>query len=123
MSSEVCLDIPTKQSGEFVTQPRLSCRVHSSPARVIECVRRRPYIEDVRDKELVERGGRDADEGDLNVARKAVLPSELRYDTARDDSCFFSRKFSDSVAALPPSCRGLVGHDLSNQAKFVESGD
>ena len=72
---------------------------------------------------LATRGGRDADEGDLNVARKAVRPSELRYDTTRDDSCFFSRKFSHSVAAVPPSCRSLVGHDLSNEAKFVESGD
>ena len=89
MSSEVCLDVPTKQSGEFVSKLRLGCGVHSPATRVIEDVRRRLYIEDVRNKALVQRGGHNADDG-LNVW-KAMRPSELRHDTSGNYSRLLCR--------------------------------
>ena len=89
MSGEVCLDVPAKQGGEFVAKLRLSCGVHSAAARVIEDVRRRLYIEDVRNKALVQRGGHKADDG-LNVW-KAMRPSELRHDTSGNYSRLLCR--------------------------------
>lgn len=52
-----------------------------------------------------------------------MLPCELRNDTPRDDSCFFSGELADGVAAVPALRSGAFRHDLAYESKLLESSD
>ena len=121
MPCEVCFDIPAEQGGEFLAQLGPSSGLHRPTASVIEHVCRCPVIEHVRHEALVEGRSHNADDG-LGVG-KTVLPTELRDDTSRNDRCLFARQFSNGIAAIPASYRGVVFNDLSDEAEVLESGD
>jgi hypothetical protein len=53
MSSEICFDIAAKQRGELVTELRPGRGAHGPAARVIERVRRRLGVEDIRHEALM----------------------------------------------------------------------